>query len=393
MASLSVTQTTRSSRSVPCSRSLSEISIANLEPSPTRQATTSLRRPHSRRNVDTWSATTRARSGSTPLAALGVTGTTGCSAHHNSAKQPPQTSPTGFAAGQQLTSVETVCSRVLLLHPGERKVVAAFNGGCVPVFACASGMAMAAAVPSTSSRAGAVTRPARDRASDTTVLVSGDGLKRTHHGHLLLKAADLHFRCGAMFAHAGSRGRRAARSNCVEARCRSLAETRQSCPRRTTFQRSWRRGWEFLRRLRIPLYILFDKTLAKDSDENRAIRELLNHWPSTDPAPVRVPFAPPDIFFALPEDAVRRVLKSSFDVTFPGWSAIEQEASAAGAASPKRFFFESLDIPKDQDQLLDAILAECPKRNPIGTPLDSSMRELLARATAKSTPALGDTRS
>jgi hypothetical protein len=105
------------------------------------------------------------------IVCLGVTGTTGCSAHHNAAKQPPQTAPMGVAAGQQLTSVETVCSRVLLLHPGQRKVVSASNDGCVQAFACASGMAMAVAVPSPPSRAGVVTRR-RDRASGTTVLLS-----------------------------------------------------------------------------------------------------------------------------------------------------------------------------------------------------------------------------
>jgi hypothetical protein len=144
---------------------------------------------------------------------------------------------------------------------------------------------------------------------------------------------------------------------------------------------------ELLRRLRIPLYILFDKTLSEDSSESRAIRELVNYWPDTDPAPTRIAFAPPDIFFALPEDAVRRVLKSSFDVAFPGWSTIEKEASAAGAASAKRFFFESLGLPDDQDRVLEAILGECPRQNPIGTPLDRSMQELLARATANPTPA------
>lgn len=140
---------------------------------------------------------------------------------------------------------------------------------------------------------------------------------------------------------------------------------------------------ELLRRFRVPLYILFDKTLSTGSDENRAIQTLLDHWPAAEPPPIRVRFGPPDIFFALPEDTVRRVLRGSFDVEFPGWLAIEEGATAAGVSSAKRFFFESLSLPKNQDEVLEAILAESPRTNPVGTALDSSMQELLARATTR----------
>jgi hypothetical protein len=92
------------------------------------------------------------------IASLCVAGTTGCSTHHST-----------VAPRQQLTSVETICSHVSLLRPGQRKVAAGSNDGCVQAFARASGtIAVAARSPS---RGHIVTRHAQDRVS-TTVLLS-----------------------------------------------------------------------------------------------------------------------------------------------------------------------------------------------------------------------------
>ena len=134
---------------------------------------------------------------------------------------------------------------------------------------------------------------------------------------------------------------------------------------------------EFLRRLRIPIFILFDRTSREDSQESQAISSLLKHWPDDEAPPVKIEFEPPDIFFALPEDHVRRVLKTKFGVSFPGFASIEREA---GAKSAKSFLFERLRLPSDQDRVLAEILAECPRTHPVGTPLDRAMHELLAHA-------------
>jgi hypothetical protein len=130
---------------------------------------------------------------------------------------------------------------------------------------------------------------------------------------------------------------------------------------------------ELLAGLDIPIVILFDdiqvELLEAESPPSQRdiaafeLWHLLQHWPDGWRRPGIVSFPLPDVFAALPDECVRRVVVQHGG-DFAAWDQVVSEYRSGGHDAFKKFFIETSGLPAgtDPSELLTEILETCRER-------------------------------
>jgi hypothetical protein len=150
---------------------------------------------------------------------------------------------------------------------------------------------------------------------------------------------------------------------------------------------------ETLATLGIPLFVLFDSVRAAaitgaapppSSDEEGMILSLNRLWEEHHPSGRLeiLPFPLPDIFAALPDEAVNQMLAAYGRSLPPGGQHALVELHRSQGAPPnfKRWWLTTLQLPEDADRILGETVGYCLAEPLPNSPLSRAIDGMLAKA-------------